>query len=63
MATELKILVNEKSWTVEAAPDTTLLYVLSNELRLQGPRFATVRCPAEPVVDSRRGGVPDAGSW
>jgi aerobic-type carbon monoxide dehydrogenase small subunit (CoxS/CutS family) len=35
----VKIRVNEKSWTVEAAPDTPLLYVLSNELRLQGPRF------------------------
>jgi aerobic-type carbon monoxide dehydrogenase small subunit (CoxS/CutS family) len=39
MPGELKIRVNEKSWTVEAASDTPLLYVLSNELRLQGPRF------------------------
>jgi aerobic-type carbon monoxide dehydrogenase small subunit (CoxS/CutS family) len=39
MATELKIKVNEKTWTVAAAPDTPLLYVLSDELRLQGPRF------------------------
>jgi aerobic-type carbon monoxide dehydrogenase small subunit (CoxS/CutS family) len=36
---ELKIKVNEKSRTVTAAPDTPLLYVLSDELRLQGPRF------------------------
>src|ERR1700679_1446574 len=39
MATDLKIRVNDKSWTVAATPDTPLLYVLSNELRLQGPRF------------------------
>jgi aerobic-type carbon monoxide dehydrogenase small subunit (CoxS/CutS family) len=39
MATELKITVNEREWTVAASPDTPLLYVLSNELRLQGPRF------------------------
>src|SRR6202046_4590610 len=39
MASELKIKVNELSWTVSAAPDTPLLYVLSNELLLQGPRF------------------------
>ena len=39
MASELKIKVNERSWTVAAAPDTPLLYVLSNELLLQGPRF------------------------
>jgi aerobic-type carbon monoxide dehydrogenase small subunit (CoxS/CutS family) len=39
MATELKIRVNERVWTTSAAPDTPLLYVLSNELRLQGPRF------------------------
>jgi aerobic-type carbon monoxide dehydrogenase small subunit (CoxS/CutS family) len=35
----MQIKVNEKSWTVAAATDTPLLYVLSNELRLQGPRF------------------------
>ena len=39
MANELKIRVNERVWTVESAPDTPLLYVLSNELKLQGPRF------------------------
>ena len=39
MANEIKIRVNQKQWTVTAAPDTPLLYVLSNELRLQGPRF------------------------
>jgi len=39
MAAELKIRVNEKTWTVASTPDTPLLYVLSNELRLQGPRF------------------------
>jgi len=36
---ELKIKVNERPWTVSAPPDTPLLYVLSNELLLKGPRF------------------------
>ena len=35
----LNIKVNGKMWPVTAAPDTPLLYVLTNELRLQGPRF------------------------
>ncbi len=39
MASEIKIQVNGRSWTVSASPDTPLLYVLSNELLLQGPRF------------------------
>jgi aerobic-type carbon monoxide dehydrogenase small subunit (CoxS/CutS family) len=39
MARELKIRVNERVLTVASAPDTPLLYVLSNELMLQGPRF------------------------
>lgn len=39
MARELKIKVNERLWTITAAPDTPLLYVLSNQLVLQGPRF------------------------
>jgi aerobic-type carbon monoxide dehydrogenase small subunit (CoxS/CutS family) len=38
MAT-LKIRVNERLHSVSAAPDTPLLYVLSNDLQLQGPRF------------------------
>jgi aerobic-type carbon monoxide dehydrogenase small subunit (CoxS/CutS family) len=36
---QMEIKVNERSWKVAAAPDTPLLYVLANELRLQGPRF------------------------
>jgi aerobic-type carbon monoxide dehydrogenase small subunit (CoxS/CutS family) len=39
MASELKIRVNERLWTITAARDTPLLYVLSNELLLRGPRF------------------------
>jgi aerobic-type carbon monoxide dehydrogenase small subunit (CoxS/CutS family) len=39
MATDLKIKVNEQMRTVSAAPDTPLLYVLSNDLSLRGPRF------------------------
>ena len=35
----VRIRVNERSWTVDAAPDTPLLYVLSGELQLNGPRF------------------------
>jgi aerobic-type carbon monoxide dehydrogenase small subunit (CoxS/CutS family) len=35
----LQIKVNGKSATVAAASDTPLLYVLLNELHLQGPRF------------------------
>jgi aerobic-type carbon monoxide dehydrogenase small subunit (CoxS/CutS family) len=39
MAKTLTIRVNERPHTVEASADTPLLYVLSNELLLQGPRF------------------------
>src|SRR6266849_902939 len=39
MATGVRIRVNERMWTVNAAQDTPLLYVLSNELQLNGPRF------------------------
>ena len=35
----MQIKVNGKSSTVNAAADTPLLYVLSNELQLHGPRF------------------------
>jgi aerobic-type carbon monoxide dehydrogenase small subunit (CoxS/CutS family) len=36
---ELSINVNGRMWPVAAAPDTPLLYVLTNELELHGPRF------------------------
>lgn len=39
MARELKLRVNDRSYTVTAEPETPLLYVLMNELRLQGPRY------------------------
>jgi aerobic-type carbon monoxide dehydrogenase small subunit (CoxS/CutS family) len=39
MADELSINVNGRAWPVSASPDTPLLYVLSNELRLHGPKF------------------------
>src|SRR5262249_44132131 len=39
MATEVQIKVNEQVRAVSSAPDTPLLYVLSDELNLQGPRF------------------------
>ena len=36
---ELNIKVNGRKFPVEATPDTPLLYVLTNELQLHGPRF------------------------
>jgi aerobic-type carbon monoxide dehydrogenase small subunit (CoxS/CutS family) len=39
MADELSIKVNGRAWPVAASPDTPLLYVLSNELGLHGPKF------------------------
>jgi aerobic-type carbon monoxide dehydrogenase small subunit (CoxS/CutS family) len=39
MASEITIKVNGRPWKVSSAPDTPLLYVLANELQLQGPRF------------------------
>jgi aerobic-type carbon monoxide dehydrogenase small subunit (CoxS/CutS family) len=39
MAGPLKIRVNERLVEISSAPDTPLLYVLSDELHLQGPRF------------------------
>jgi aerobic-type carbon monoxide dehydrogenase small subunit (CoxS/CutS family) len=39
MADDLKIKVNGRPWPVAASPDTPLLYVLTNELKLKGPRF------------------------
>ncbi|MCL4561396.1 MAG: (2Fe-2S)-binding protein [Chloroflexi bacterium] len=39
MSDEITIVVNGKPHTVEAAPETPLLYVLRNELGLHGPQF------------------------
>jgi len=39
MANDLSITVNGRLHPVDASPDTPLLYVLSNELSLHGPRF------------------------
>ncbi|HEY9151289.1 MAG TPA: (2Fe-2S)-binding protein, partial [Anaerolineales bacterium] len=39
MSDEIVLIVNGKLHTVQAAPDTPLLYVLRNELRLMGPHF------------------------
>ena len=39
MASEIQIRVNERVHSVSADPDTPLLYVLMNDLALQGPRF------------------------
>jgi len=35
----IEINVNDRQRTVQSAPDTPLLYVLANELELNGPRF------------------------
>lgn len=39
MANELQLRVNGRMWTVTASPDTPLLYVLTDDLALKGPRF------------------------
>lgn len=39
MASELQLRVNEKVRAITAPPDTPLLYVLTDDLALQGPRF------------------------
>src|SRR5215510_14632060 len=39
MADAINIKVNGRTWPVSASGDTPLLYVLANELQLQGPRF------------------------
>ena len=55
MANKTKISVNERPWTVDAAPESPLLYVLSNELQLKGPRFGCgcSTAPQWPVGESR----------
>ena len=35
----IRLTVNGKSCDVEAAPDTALLYVLRNDLALNGPKY------------------------
>jgi aerobic-type carbon monoxide dehydrogenase small subunit (CoxS/CutS family) len=39
MASKLRIRVNGRQHAVSASPDTPLIYVLTNELALRGPRF------------------------
>ena len=39
MGSELKIKVNQRIVDVMSAPDTPVLYVLTDEMHLQGPRF------------------------
>jgi aerobic-type carbon monoxide dehydrogenase small subunit (CoxS/CutS family) len=39
MANEIQLRVNEKISAITAPPDTPLLYVLTDDLALQGPRF------------------------
>ena len=35
----IRLSVNGQAWTVTAAPETPLLYVLRNDLKLNGPQF------------------------
>ena len=67
MADELSIKVNGRMSAVASDPDTPLLYVLTNELELRGPRFGCglaqcgscsvladgveIRCCVTPVAD------------
>ncbi|WP_024507877.1 (2Fe-2S)-binding protein [Bradyrhizobium sp. ARR65] len=37
--TKVRLIVNSRACEVEAAPDTPLLYVLRNDLELNGPKF------------------------
>ncbi len=62
MAGEIVIIVNGKQHTVQAAPETSLLYVLRNEIGLNGPHFGCggekcgacmVLVGAEPVLSCR----------
>jgi aerobic-type carbon monoxide dehydrogenase small subunit (CoxS/CutS family) len=39
MAGGLEIKVNGRTWPVSSSADTPLLYVLTDEMQLQGPRF------------------------
>lgn len=39
MASTIEIIVNEQHHRLDASPDTPLLYVLTGELHLKGPRF------------------------
>jgi aerobic-type carbon monoxide dehydrogenase small subunit (CoxS/CutS family) len=39
VSTDLRAKVNDHEVKITSAPDTPLLYVLANELKLQGPRF------------------------
>jgi nicotinate dehydrogenase subunit A len=39
MANEVQLRVNGRTWRVAVPPETPLLYVLTNDLALQGPRF------------------------
>jgi aerobic-type carbon monoxide dehydrogenase small subunit (CoxS/CutS family) len=39
MAGNLEIKVNGRTWPVSGDPDTPLLYVLTDEMQLHGPRF------------------------
>jgi aerobic-type carbon monoxide dehydrogenase small subunit (CoxS/CutS family) len=56
MATKLKIRVNGRVHRVSASPGTPLLYVLRNELQLNGPRFGCglAQCGACSVLLDRK---------
>ena len=79
MADLLTITVNEKKYEVRSAPDTPLLYVLRNELNLNGPRMGcgleqcgacavllgsrAIKSCKTPVVEPTRGPSQRSKDW
>jgi len=58
MATEIKIKVDEQTRTVTSAPDTPLLYVLTDELNLQAPDSAAASASAPHASVTTLEGLP-----
>ena len=65
MANKLKIKVNGRVHQVAASPNTPLLYVLRNELRLNGPRFGCglAQCGSCSVLHNGRRFAPASHPW
>jgi len=49
----IEVTINGQRRNVTAAPDTPLLYVLTDELELKGPRFG-VACAVRFLLGARR---------
>jgi len=61
----ISLRVNGQSHTVEVDPETPLLYVLSDELRLRGPKFGCglAQCGACTVLCKVRCGARALCLW